>query len=117
MAEQRFASAAIRGLDGEVGQLVLDELAGRLCKGTVKSPLSYLRQLVKSARAGSFVPEVALSVRQRRAAETAYARRVAAPVSDLQPNASGEALGSLPESLRHTMLKIKHDIERRRDHE
>jgi hypothetical protein len=112
-AEQRSAVAELRGMDPELAQVVLDELAGRLCKGNVHRPVSYLRQLAKCARAGSFVPEMAVAVRARRSAEAAYASQLAAAASDLPPKASVETLVSLPDSLRTTMLKIKAGINRR----
>jgi len=48
-------------------QSMLDELAGRMDKKTIRvSPIAYLRGLVDRARAGTFVPELAVRVAARR---------------------------------------------------
>ncbi len=53
------ARALLRG-SGEQAQVLLDELAGRLPAGGVRStPVSYLRGLILRAATGSFVPELA----------------------------------------------------------
>jgi hypothetical protein len=47
-------------------QLLLDELAGRMQAGAVRSPLAYLRGLVQRAHTGTFVPELAVRVAAER---------------------------------------------------
>jgi hypothetical protein len=55
-------------------QLLLDELAGRLQTERVRSPVAYLRGLIRRAAAGQFIPELA----PRIAAERERLRREAA---------------------------------------
>jgi len=53
------AVRVLRGIPGYRAQVLIDELVSRSQVGSVSRPLSYLRALAKSERAGSFVPELA----------------------------------------------------------
>lgn len=65
--EIEIARQRLQVLPANVAQQVLDELAGRLAKNSVRgSPLSYLRALIKRAAMGEFTPEVGVSVAQAR---------------------------------------------------
>ena len=79
-AERDQAAGWLAGLNGEA-QPLLDVLAANIQAGTVKkSPLSLLRALIKSARAGVFDPSPGLHIaaqrarRQREEAERAATR-------------------------------------------
>jgi hypothetical protein len=55
------------GLPEEVAQLLVDEVAGRLATGGIRSsPVSYLRSLIARQIEGTFVPELAHHVAERR---------------------------------------------------
>ena len=76
----------IRLLRAERGwsQEVLAELAGRLTTHGIRgSPLSYLRALIASAQAGTFIPEAGVRV-----AEGRERQRASKPRSDPAPRAS-----------------------------
>lgn len=59
LATDRMGAAAVlRGLDADLAQATLDELAARMTKTGVRSPIGYLRSLVKAARRGQFKPDL-----------------------------------------------------------
>jgi hypothetical protein len=89
LPEERRAAEVLLRSCGANAQALLDELDGRLRRGSVRaSPLAYLRGLMARADAGSFVPELGPGVaaarvqREREAAlrreREAEARRLAA---------------------------------------
>ncbi len=51
---------------GAVAQQILDELAGQNALKPIQQPLAYLRKLAAQARAGIFVPSVAIRVAEQR---------------------------------------------------
>jgi hypothetical protein len=53
------AVRVLRGIPSYRAQVLIDELVSRSQVGSVSRPLSYLRALAKSERAGSFIPELA----------------------------------------------------------
>ena len=66
-AECDAAQAKLAGLNENLAQQLLDELAASMKKGVIKTtPLAYLRGLVKRARAGTYTPEGALAVAYQR---------------------------------------------------
>lgn len=61
------ASKLLGPLSHSDAQVLLDELAGRLSTGGVRSsPVAYLRSLVKCLRSGDFVPELAHDIAEQR---------------------------------------------------
>lgn len=84
-SERVTAASLLNGLSDDIAQSLLDELAGRIAAGGVRSSrLGYLRSLVTRAREGAFVPELALVVaaqRQKRAAEKKADSEAAKPAS------------------------------------
>lgn len=61
--DERHAARVLLRPCGDRAQSLLDELAGRLQMGGVRSsPVAYLRGLIARADAGSFVPELGLRV-------------------------------------------------------
>lgn len=65
--ERGTARQMLDGLPADLTQMLLDELAGRIAAGGIRSSrIGYLRTLIARAREGSFVPEVGLSVASRR---------------------------------------------------
>ncbi len=63
-----FRSPAIQVIQKcpiEKQQLVLDEISGRVARGTVRSPIGLLHKLVELANDGRFVPAAALEYRQK----------------------------------------------------
>src|SRR5690606_30511793 len=63
LPDERQAARVLLRPCGNHAQALLDELAGRLQMGGVRSsPVAYLRGLIARAGAGSFVPELGLRV-------------------------------------------------------
>ncbi len=68
LPDERHAARVLLRPCGEHAQALLDELAGRLQMGGVRSsPVAYLRGLIARAGAGSFIPELGLRVAAARA--------------------------------------------------
>lgn len=65
------AKTMLAGLSSEDSQILLDEVAGRMVSGQVKSPMSYLRALINRYSKGEFIPEVADQISQKRLAKKA----------------------------------------------
>lgn len=86
--EEHAAARAIVGACPDVAQALLDELDGRLKVGApLRSPLAYLRGLVRRARSGRFVPELGLRVAaQRRRREMLNASSTTDTTSQLGPS-------------------------------
>lgn len=64
----KFKTSAIEIINkcpAEKRQLVLDEIAGLVNRGTVRSPIGLLRKLVELAIQGQFVPSAALEYRKK----------------------------------------------------
>lgn len=83
-AERCGAEKLLEGLSRDDAQSVLDELAGRIAAGGIRSSrLAYLRSLVARARAGQFIPELAHQVAEQRAIPAAApaAKREPRPAS------------------------------------
>lgn len=83
-AERCAAARLLEDISRDEGQLVLDELAGRIAAGGIRSSrLAYLRTLVARARAGQFIPELAHQVAEQRAIPAAApeAKRESRPAS------------------------------------
>jgi hypothetical protein len=109
---QGLSSAQRRGLAGQLGPLdrenaqqLLDELAGRMARTQVVSPGGYLRALIQRLNCGTFEPELALQVAQRR--QSQEPRNVAAAA----PESAGAATTvssprRVPESIR-LALKVR----------
>ena len=67
LPEERAAARLLLRQSGEQGQVLLDELAGRLqANGVRSSPVAYLRGLITRAAAGSFVAELATRIASER---------------------------------------------------
>lgn len=62
----KSAGALLAGISTEDAQSLLDEVAARMASGKVKSPLSYLRALIKRFKAGEFIPELGNEVSKQR---------------------------------------------------
>jgi hypothetical protein len=81
--ERELAEKKLQGISDGLGQALLDELAGRMQRATLRgSPLAYLRGLVRRAQVGEFTPEAGVAVaaaRQRASQRTAMAERSAMP--------------------------------------
>lgn len=82
--ETAAAERQLAGLPVELAQEILDELAGRMASGGIRSsPLSYLRALAARAQAGAFTPEVAVTVaaarEHRRRSESALEQATRPP--------------------------------------
>ena len=66
-AECDEARVKLAGLNENLAQQLLDELAASMKKGVIKTtPLAYLRGLAKRAHAGTYTPEGALAVAHHR---------------------------------------------------
>ena len=66
-AECDEARLKLAGLNEDLAQQLLDELAASMKKGVIKTtPLAYLRGLAKRAHAGTYTPEGALAVAHHR---------------------------------------------------
>ncbi|MBP7565537.1 MAG: hypothetical protein KA795_05980 [Burkholderiaceae bacterium] len=76
----------LEALPIEQHQQLLDELAGRMGRGQVKSPLAYLGQLARLAEQGRFVPELAHEVRQQREGQHAAEARLQRALSGDPPD-------------------------------
>jgi len=64
--EREAARHLLKG-SGDLAQALLDELAGRLqANGVRSSPVAYLRGLITSAKAGTFLPELGLRIASER---------------------------------------------------
>jgi hypothetical protein len=98
-SERATAALLLDGLSDDIAQALLDELAGRIAAGGVRSSrLGYLRSLVTRAREGAFVPELALVVaaqRQKRAAEKKADSQAAKPASKEVVEAGLKAMRSI----------------------
>lgn len=70
-SERATAALLLDSLSPEIAQSLLDELAGRIAAGGVRSSrIGYLRSLTARAREGAFVPELALVVADQRKKRT-----------------------------------------------
>lgn len=66
-SERALALSVVADLEPDTAQSVLDEFSGRLSAPCPpRSPIAYLRALANRARAGSFVPDLAVRVAQQR---------------------------------------------------
>lgn len=66
--EQGTAARLLAGIGAEEAQMILDELAGRISSGGIRSSrMAYLRTLVARAKSGQFIPEMAHDVVEKRA--------------------------------------------------
>lgn len=84
-AERPLARKLVAEFPEALAQQLLDELAGRLAAGEVRvAPLAYLRGLAARARGGTFTPEAALTVAEKRRhqQQTEAALRQAKEVSE-----------------------------------
>jgi hypothetical protein len=91
-SERSRAEAMIGGLNAPINQQVLDEWAGIITAGAIRSStLGCLRALVKRAQEGTFVPERALHVVQARKVQQRVASAHTA-VPDLAPVDENNAL-------------------------
>ena len=89
--ERRQVLKLLGAFDLTQAQQLLDELAGRIARSTIRmAPLSYLRGLVRAAERGTFTPEVALQV----AADRQRARTNA----EVMEQAEARAIAALDES-------------------
>ena len=59
-------SKLMQGLAGDVKQDLLDEMAGAMAYSKVTNAIGYMRAVSGKARAGLFIPELAITVRQQR---------------------------------------------------
>lgn len=76
--ERATAATLLNGLPDDLAQVLLDELAGRISAGSIRSSrMGYLRSLVGRAKEGTFVAEVALAVASQR--EQRVSRRQSEP--------------------------------------
>lgn len=63
----KAASRLLENLPVDIAQQLLDELVGRMQGGGIKSsPVSYLRSLIGRQAAGTFVPELAYQIAEKR---------------------------------------------------
>ncbi|MEW8555461.1 MAG: helix-turn-helix domain-containing protein [Candidatus Thiodiazotropha sp.] len=81
--ERHEAAKKLTGLQVDLAQQLLDELAAGISAGTIRAtPLAYLRGLIKRARSGQFTPEagsrIAEQRRRRKQTESAIRSSVAA---------------------------------------
>ena len=83
-AERHEAEKLITVLKAPLNQQVLDEWAGIISAGTIRSSLlGCLRALIKRAREGSFTPERALRVAQSRKSQKQVAKMQAQAKSEM----------------------------------
>jgi len=83
-AERREAEKLIAAMKGPLNQQVLDEWAGIISAGAIRSsPLGCLRTLIKRAQEGSFTPERALRVAQSRNSQKRVAKIQAQAKSEM----------------------------------
>lgn len=80
----------IEGMNPELGQALLDELAGQLAAGKIKTTASnFMRALVDRARTGRFTPAYGPGVASKRARDTAERESVATtPKKPIPPDLS-----------------------------
>ena len=75
-ASQRAAiGSQLTTLAQDAAQQILDELAGRMQGGEIKNPVGYAGTLIRSARNGLFVPEMALVVADARERHEEHVRQ------------------------------------------
>ena len=66
-AERAAARKQLAAFPGDLAQQLLDELAGRIEAGAIRvTPLAYLRGMIDRACRGTFTPEAAIRVSDRR---------------------------------------------------
>lgn len=100
----RDASARhLASLSEEDAQVLLDELAGRMATGGVRSsPVAYLRSLVGRLKAGEFVPEVAQRVAEQRVLRMKERESSVTdiPVKRLSPDAAKAQIAELKKAIK-----------------
>jgi hypothetical protein len=74
-------------------QVLLDELAAAIAKGTVRNRTAYARALIDSYSKGAFFPEKAHQVAERREAESRSAEHRTQAAHAATPDAAGLAAG------------------------
>lgn len=75
-AERSVVVGLVQGFSLDMAQALLDELAGAMAAGRVKSSRTgYMRGMVKKANNGEFVPELGLSIADRRTQQTVEGHR------------------------------------------
>ncbi len=98
-SERRTLASQVQALGHDQAQQVLDELAGRMARKQVRSPVKYCAALIRSIRRGEFKPDVGSEIANRRNAEQQQEARLRASQALLNPTASMSTV-RLPEVLR-----------------
>lgn len=68
-AQRRALAGHVFALKFEHGQMILDELAGRMAHEKVHNPIRYCLALIDRLKQGKFVPELGIRIAERRAAD------------------------------------------------
>ncbi len=89
----------------EAAQVLLDELAGRLETRGVRSPVAYLRALVRQANAGQFVPELAPRVAAERARRQREADAQRQRAQEADSSAADPSTQSMPTQAQRAQLR------------
>lgn len=93
------ARQLLEGLPNSVSQQLLDEVAGRIALGGVRSsPISYLRSLISSQRAGTFIAELA-----HRVSDARQKKADRLPVVQVSRPASMETVNEHIEKMKETL--------------
>ncbi|MET0072248.1 MAG: helix-turn-helix domain-containing protein [Candidatus Thiodiazotropha sp.] len=88
--ERKEAARKLTGLQVDLAQQLLDELAAGISAGTIRStPLAYLRGLIKRAMNGQFTPEAGprIEEQRKRRVQREYAIRSSEAVAGKSPPA------------------------------
>lgn len=104
-AERRTLEKQLAGLDARTAQQIVDELAGRMALGRLRSPSRYAGALIKRALRGEFRPELGIEIARRRRVDgkAGQQRKPAAATPAWKDFASA----SLPDELRLALERMK----------
>jgi hypothetical protein len=104
--QRNAISHQLNDLTTEVGQQILDELAGRMSATLVANPIRYCAALVQRLKVGEFNPELGVAVAERRAAHRQYEARLNRPPGASE-TATKEQLDHLPDEVRASLERMR----------
>lgn len=103
--DQIEAAKRLQKLGQELGQQVLDELAGRGRRQPVKNPPRYLCTLIDRAASGSFTPDLASKVKDDRETRDRHLAAMQRREAELLANRPPVNLDKLPPRLQEILRK------------
>lgn len=107
-SERESMALELQGLEPDIAQAVIDELAGRMRISQVREPLRYLTCLVERAKAGTFAPELAVSEKAGRDAVAAQIARK--QISPMREGDEKSYFQRLPKQTQDQLMKLKKSI-------